>query len=326
MTATPTTVSETNRGMTGIGVLILFIALVLVAAIASGLILDTAGLLQNTAQDTGEQSMSEVSDRISILSASGDVNGLVVHVESSEYGGYDQQVTVNITNSTGATGTIDAGNPYEVPDGTYNVTVDAVDHDPVSTNVTIEGGGGQQVRLELPYNSGAPNTLSPGDQPAYADPLTRPEVEELGLTVYRSPGSSNIDLEQVTIEYFSPYGTAFLIHENRFEGLTNASKEEFTEDLGTFFVEAVADDEVSVPVLSSRADRALIRVPLYGTPEGTVSPNGVPISSGEPVAMKNLEGGDSATIRLTTQEGATSMYIVNVPESLSGSEGSSVQL
>jgi len=48
--------TQTNtdeRGMTGIGVLILFIALVLVAAIASCLIADASRVLQNTAQNTG---------------------------------------------------------------------------------------------------------------------------------------------------------------------------------------------------------------------------------------------------------------------------------
>lgn len=43
-------IDSSNRGMTGIGVLIMFIALVLVGTIAAGLVLDTMGLVEESAQ------------------------------------------------------------------------------------------------------------------------------------------------------------------------------------------------------------------------------------------------------------------------------------
>jgi len=63
-----------NRGQVGIGTLIVFIAMVLVAAIAAGVLINTAGLLQSQAEATGQETSDQVSDRVEAQSIVGHVN------------------------------------------------------------------------------------------------------------------------------------------------------------------------------------------------------------------------------------------------------------
>ena len=107
-----------NRGQVGIGTLIVFIAMVLVAAIAAGVLINTAGLLQTQAEATGEETQQQVSDRIQIQSATGSV-------------GDDNPINVTEINLT-VTKTPGAGN-IQLENVTYEfVTDDAVNTDVMS--------------------------------------------------------------------------------------------------------------------------------------------------------------------------------------------------
>ena len=62
-----------DRGQVGIGTLIVFIAMVLVAAIAAGVLINTAGFLQTKSEQTGQESSAQVSNRVQVVSAFGNV-------------------------------------------------------------------------------------------------------------------------------------------------------------------------------------------------------------------------------------------------------------
>jgi flagellin FlaB len=66
--------TDADRGQVGIGTLIVFIAMVLVAAIAAGVLVNTAGFLQATAEDAGQESVDKVTNRLDVVSTHGVVN------------------------------------------------------------------------------------------------------------------------------------------------------------------------------------------------------------------------------------------------------------
>lgn len=60
-----------KKAQSGIGTLIIFIAMLLVAAVAAGVLIQTTGSLQNKALVTGTQASSQISTHIDVISISG---------------------------------------------------------------------------------------------------------------------------------------------------------------------------------------------------------------------------------------------------------------
>jgi len=206
--------NERNRGQVGIGTLIVFIAMVLVAAIAAGVLINTAGFLQTKSEETGQQSGQQVTNRLQVAA------------------------------STGAF-------------------------------------------------------------------LADSEVGVVNMTVKKSPGASNIDLENATVQWVGPSGTYNLV---------NASVEASGAD-GHFGIIPFKDSDGSHPVLNDPDDRMVMVFDL-GADDVSTDDATYTTTTGEELTFfaSELPEGSTVNVKITTKSGATTTEQLTVPETLSGAE------
>ncbi|TKX50616.1 flagellin [Halorubrum sp. ASP121] len=169
-------ITDGDRGQVGIGTLIVFIAMVLVAAIAAGVLINTAGFLQTQAEATGQESTSQVSDRIQIVSQSGnvtdaqEVDKLQFVVAKAPGSGYIDlnQTTIEFVGSQGQA-TVRVGNlttnVENILGAENDVLTDSSDRALVTVNATsadIEGYSaldeGERLAVTFTTASGATTT------------------------------------------------------------------------------------------------------------------------------------------------------------------------
>jgi flagellin FlaB len=181
--------TDADRGQVGIGTLIVFIAMVLVAAIAAGVLVNTAGFLQATAEDAGQESVDKVTNRLDVVSQHG--------IVSSDGDSVDRvNLTVRMAAGSGAVSLNDTTIKY-LSDSTaenlvFNNTSTANLDGPEYTAETLEDKDGsypvlneQSDRFEI--------RIAPGKVESDGEDLSTGEQIELEITS-RSGGSTQIIL------------------------------------------------------------------------------------------------------------------------------------
>ena len=166
----------------GIGTLIVFIAMVLVAAIAAGVLINTAGFLQTQAEATGEDSTQQVSDRLQVVSQSGylsnPANGTVDHLTFvlARSPGADNidlnTVSVEMTGTSGQ-------ETFDLSSNVTNVTIFTGGED----NVLTDASDRAEVTIALTNNNGVNAAENLGYGLEEGDALTVTFTTQSGATM-----------------------------------------------------------------------------------------------------------------------------------------------
>jgi len=151
-----------DRGQVGIGTLIVFIAMVLVAAIAAGVLINTAGFLQSSSQATGQGASDATSNRLQVISATGTSlsdNGVgVVNLNVKRGPGASNvdltTTTIEWVGPTGSFYQLAESGAQGNPDGRFSIEPiqDSDDSSPVLND--------QEDRLKIQLDLGDPNVVT----------------------------------------------------------------------------------------------------------------------------------------------------------------------
>lgn len=154
---------ENESGAIGIGAMIIFIALILVAAVASTIIIKTAEELQQRAEATGDDTRDEISGKITLVGAyiSDDTGGGATTAD---------EITLILQLSAGSDTTLltdmdwfmvcDGGTTAEVNTGTFDTIATDLGGTALATGSSVDSG----ETFLLPIDTSALCTPTVGDE------------------------------------------------------------------------------------------------------------------------------------------------------------------
>ncbi|ARS88968.1 archaellin/type IV pilin N-terminal domain-containing protein [Natrarchaeobaculum aegyptiacum] len=186
--------TSTERGQVGIGTLIVFIAMVLVAAIAAGVLINTAGMLQSQAEATGEETIDLVSERID----TGSAVGIVADEEEGEIG----DILVTVSRAPGSD-QIDLNRTVVIVNGPGGQEVLSYEQDDVDNPDQehfaardIDGGTLEPDNAVLSHEDRQYQLVFDGEEQPFAD----------------SDGNAFGQNDEVTLDIVSPSGAVTSVH------------------------------------------------------------------------------------------------------------------
>ncbi|MDY6864623.1 MAG: archaellin/type IV pilin N-terminal domain-containing protein [Halobacteriota archaeon] len=198
-----TTMFNDDRAQMGIGTLIIFIAMVLVAAVAAAVLIQTSGVLQQRATETGKEATAEVSSNIGVetivgertaassanlqwvnitvkvMAGAGDIDISQMRVAIQNETSRVENLQLNTAASTTADATHFAVNEHRDADDSYN---------PSNSNYVINSGDLMEVAVNV--------TAASVNVPA-REPLRIELIPEHGASVIKEltmPASYGVDI------------------------------------------------------------------------------------------------------------------------------------